>query len=55
VFIVRRDGTIARIERGYAKDASQFLLAEVQAALGIAPVRRAERAGGAEPAARGAR
>jgi thiol-disulfide isomerase/thioredoxin len=40
VFVVRRDGTIARIERGYAKDASQFLLAEVQAALGIAPARR---------------
>jgi len=35
VFVVRRDGTIARIERGYAKDASRFLLAEVQAALGI--------------------
>jgi thiol-disulfide isomerase/thioredoxin len=40
VFVVRRDGTIARIERGYAKDASQFLLAEVQTALGIAPARR---------------
>lgn len=40
VFLVRRDGTIARIERGYAKDASQFLLGEVQAALGIAPARR---------------
>lgn len=35
VFLVRRDGTIATIERGYAKDASQFLLAEVQAALGL--------------------
>ncbi len=41
VFLVRRDGTIARIERGYAKDASQFLLADVQAALGIAPPARA--------------
>jgi thiol-disulfide isomerase/thioredoxin len=41
IFIVRRDGTIARIERGYAKDASQFLLAEVRAALGIEPARRA--------------
>jgi len=40
VFVVRRDGTIARIERGYARDASQFLLGEVQAALGIAPARR---------------
>jgi thiol-disulfide isomerase/thioredoxin len=35
VFLIRRDGTIARIERGYAKDASAFLLAEVQAVLGI--------------------
>jgi thiol-disulfide isomerase/thioredoxin len=35
IFIVRRDGTIARIERGYAKDASRFLMAEVRAALGI--------------------
>jgi thiol-disulfide isomerase/thioredoxin len=36
VFLVRRDGTIATVERGYAKDASRFLLAEVQAALGLA-------------------
>jgi len=50
VFIVRRDGTIAKIERGYAKDASQFLLAEVQAALGIEPARREAKA----PAARAA-
>jgi thiol-disulfide isomerase/thioredoxin len=35
VFIVRRDGVIARIERGYAKDASNFLLAQVQDALGV--------------------
>src|SRR5512138_227010 len=41
LFLVRRDGTIARIERGYAKDASQFLLADVQAALGIARPARA--------------
>jgi hypothetical protein len=38
VFIVRPDGTIAKIERGYAKDASAFLLAEVQSALGIQPI-----------------
>lgn len=44
VFIVRRDGTIAKIERGYAKDAAQFLLAEVQAALGIEPARPAQTA-----------
>ncbi len=37
LFLVRRDGTIARIERGYASDASRFLVAEVQAALGLAP------------------
>jgi thiol-disulfide isomerase/thioredoxin len=42
VFLVRRDGTLARIERGYAKDASKLLLAEVRAALGAA----AEPAGG---------
>lgn len=35
VFLIRRDGTIARIERGYAKDASAFLLGEVQEILGI--------------------
>ena len=52
VFLVRRDGTIARIERGYAKDASQFLLAEVQAALGIAPARKAPAAAPAKAAAR---
>lgn len=33
VFLIRRDGTIARIERGYAKDASAFLLAAVEAEL----------------------
>jgi thiol-disulfide isomerase/thioredoxin len=37
LFLVRRDGTIARIERGYASDAPQLLLAEVRAALGLAP------------------
>jgi len=35
VFLVARDGTVLRIERGYAKDASAFLLAEVQQALGL--------------------
>jgi thiol-disulfide isomerase/thioredoxin len=35
VFVVRRDGTIARVERGYGKDASTFLLREVQRALGV--------------------
>jgi thiol-disulfide isomerase/thioredoxin len=59
VFLIRRDGTIARIERGYAKDASAFLLAEVQAVLGIerGPPRQAvakksaARGGTARPAA----
>jgi len=40
VFIIRRDGIIARIERGYGKDASTFLLAEVQRALGLPPAAR---------------
>jgi thiol-disulfide isomerase/thioredoxin len=44
VFLVRRDGTIARIERGYTKDASRFLLAEVQAALGLEAGRGAAKA-----------
>ncbi len=39
VFVVRRDGTVAKIERGYAKDASAFLLEHVQLALGMEPVR----------------
>jgi thiol-disulfide isomerase/thioredoxin len=48
VFVVRRDGTIAKIERGYSKDASAFLLAHVQDALGI------ERGGAKRAAAKGA-
>jgi thiol-disulfide isomerase/thioredoxin len=35
VFLIQRDGTILRIERGYTKDASAFLLAAVQQALGL--------------------
>ncbi|HET6921744.1 MAG TPA: TlpA disulfide reductase family protein [Anaeromyxobacteraceae bacterium] len=45
VFIVNRDGTIARIEKGYGRDASAFLLAEVQRALGLS-VNRSARAPG---------
>lgn len=41
VFIIRRDGTIARIERGYGKDAKSFLLAEVQQVLGLARTEKA--------------
>jgi thiol-disulfide isomerase/thioredoxin len=48
IFIVRRDGTIAKIERGYAKDASAFLLAQVQDALGVE--RTARRAAAGKPA-----
>jgi thiol-disulfide isomerase/thioredoxin len=36
VFLIRRDGTIARIERGYGKDAKSFLISEVRSALGLA-------------------
>lgn len=35
VFLVRRDGIIARVERGYGKDASTLIRREVQRALGI--------------------
>jgi len=35
VFLVRRDGNIARIERGYSKDVSAFLLAAIQQELGL--------------------
>jgi thiol-disulfide isomerase/thioredoxin len=38
VFLVRRDGTLALIERGYAKDASAFLRGQVRAALDGAAV-----------------
>jgi thiol-disulfide isomerase/thioredoxin len=35
VFLIGRDGNILSIERGYTKDASGFLRAKVEAALGI--------------------
>jgi thiol-disulfide isomerase/thioredoxin len=34
VFLVRKDGTLARIDRGYTKDAAAFLRAAVEAELG---------------------
>ena len=37
LFLVDRGGVVLRIERGYAKDAAQFLVAEVQAGLGVRP------------------
>lgn len=39
VFLINREGNITRIERGYSADVSTFLLAEVQAALGLKPAR----------------
>jgi cytochrome c biogenesis protein CcmG, thiol:disulfide interchange protein DsbE len=35
VFLIRRDGTIARVDRGYAADAPAFLRAAVRAELGL--------------------
>jgi thiol-disulfide isomerase/thioredoxin len=52
VFLVARDGTVLRIERGYSKDASAFLLAEVQQALGLRTASAAQPASPARPAAR---
>jgi thiol-disulfide isomerase/thioredoxin len=37
VFLIARNGNVVRIERGYAKDAATFLLAEVQTGLGLRP------------------
>jgi thiol-disulfide isomerase/thioredoxin len=34
-FLIRKDGTIAKVERGYAKDAPAVLLAAVRAELGL--------------------
>jgi thiol-disulfide isomerase/thioredoxin len=39
VFLIGRDGNVTRIERGYAKEAPSFLLAEVQLGLGLKPTR----------------
>jgi thiol-disulfide isomerase/thioredoxin len=52
VFLVRKEGTLAKIERGYSKDASAFLVAEVEAVLGIrrSAAGAPARAGGAPPA-----
>jgi thiol-disulfide isomerase/thioredoxin len=35
VFLIRRDGTIARIERGYSKDVGGLLLTSIQQELGL--------------------
>jgi len=35
VFLIRRDGAIARIERGYSKDVGGLLLASIQQELGL--------------------
>jgi hypothetical protein len=55
VFLIKRDGTIARIERGYTKDASAFLLAEVQELLGVKPTPAATKAAGKPAKAASAR
>jgi thiol-disulfide isomerase/thioredoxin len=55
VFIVQRDGVVAKIERGYAKDASHFLLAEVQDALGLERKAGKQQAAAATPRARPAK
>jgi len=61
VFLIRKDGTIVRIERGYARDAPSFLTAAVRAELGLPPeagageAPRAGRAKGTRPAGRGPR
>jgi thiol-disulfide isomerase/thioredoxin len=39
VFLIGRDGNVIRIERGYAKEAASFLLAEVQSGLGLKTTR----------------
>ena len=36
VFLVRSDGTIARVEKGYNKDAATFLMSEIRKELGAA-------------------
>ena len=54
VFLIDRAGNVTRIERGYAKDAPAFLLAEVQRGLGIPAAKAAPAASPAprrEPAA----
>jgi thiol-disulfide isomerase/thioredoxin len=53
VFLIRRDGTIARIERGYSKDVGGFLLAAIQQELGIKAAPLAPTKG--EPDAKGHR
>lgn len=42
LFIVDKDGNIRMMNRGYGKDASTFLLAAVQDALGLAKTKRAK-------------
>jgi thiol-disulfide isomerase/thioredoxin len=37
VFLIRKDGTVARIDRGYAEDAPAFLTSAVRAELGLRP------------------
>lgn len=39
VFLIRRDGTVARIERGYSKDVGGLLLTTIQQELGLEVVK----------------
>lgn len=52
VFLIRKDGTIARIERGYARDAATFLTAAVRVELGLSKPPAAGSAQGPRPRAR---
>ena len=51
VVLVRRDGTIARIERGYSKDVGGLLLASIQQELGleVTPIAALDEGAKAEP------
>jgi alkyl hydroperoxide reductase subunit AhpC len=40
LFIIGRDGNIRTMNRGYGKDASTFLLAQVQQALGVGAAKK---------------
>ncbi len=50
VFLIRRDGSIARIERGYAREAPTFLTAAIRAELGLPPDAAAGASTGAQRA-----
>jgi thiol-disulfide isomerase/thioredoxin len=49
VFVVGRDGIVLRVERGYARDVTDLLLADVQAGLGVPMARSRSAAPQATP------